>query len=152
MVKRLPINEKTQGHKTRALLFILALLSFSSAIQAKEDPRYKLTMSEPHKIEFLSEMRQMLASINGILEGIANDDREQIIQAAKYSGMRMARATPDEVRKHLPQEFQDIGGPTHKLFEEMAIRAEVEELNDLIGLTAEITSQCLACHARYRAD
>jgi len=136
----------------KAPLSILLLLSFSCVAQAEEDPRYKLTMSEPHKIEFLSEMRQMLASINGILEGIANDNREQVIQAAKYSGMRMARATPDEVRKHLPQDFQDIGGPTHKLFEEMAIRAEVEELSDLISLTADITSQCLACHARYRAD
>ena len=63
----------------------------------------------------------------------------------------MARATPESVRAKLPSSFRDLGGPTHMLFEELAIRAEADDLDTLAGHAAVILNQCLACHAMFRA-
>ena len=62
----------------------------------------------------------------------------------------MARATRDSVRAKLPQAFREMGGPTHMRFEELAIRAETDDMDMLAPLTAELMQQCLTCHARFR--
>ena len=118
----------------------------------KHDKRIGLVMSDADKAEFLSEMRQMLASIQGIMAGIGTEDRELIFKSAKYSGNRMARATPDSVRKMLPQSFKDIGGPTHMMFEELAIRSETDDMDMLAEFTGELMKQCLACHAAFKVE
>ena len=140
--------------KIRTAVFALSITALAQALLAAEqaDPRIALPMSPAEKAEFLSEMRQMLASIQGIIEGIAEEDREKIAKAARYSGNRMARATPDALRQRLPVEFQELGGPTHMMFEEMVIRAQDDDMQTLTEFTSELMQQCLACHARYRAD
>ncbi len=60
------------------------------------------------------------------------------------------RATLDSVRAKPPQSFRDIGGPTHLRFEELAIRAETDEMDGLARFTAELMKQCVACHAAFR--
>lgn len=116
------------------------------------DPRRSLHFTDTERAELLSEMRQMLASIQGIVTGIGNEDREAIASAARLSGNRMARATPESVRAKLPQAFKEIGGPAHLLFEVIAIRAETDDMADLAILTGRTLEQCLACHAQFRAD
>jgi hypothetical protein len=115
------------------------------------DNRINLGLTPEERAEFLAEMRVMLSSIQGILQGIGEDDRDRIAEAARQSGNRMARATPEAVRAKLPQAFRDLGGPTHMLFEELAIRAETDDLDTLAGHAAVILNQCLACHAMFRA-
>lgn len=114
------------------------------------DGRMDLGLTPEERVEFLAEMRQMLASVQGILQGIGTEDRNRIAAAARLSGNRMARATPDSVREKLPQSFRDIGGPTHLLFEELAVRAETDEMDSLARFTAELINQRVACHAAFR--
>jgi len=128
------------------------LLGATAAPVFAEDGRYNLGLTADEKVQFLSEMRQMLSSIQGVLAGIAEEDREAIKQAARLSGNRMARATPQSVRARLPQDFRELGGPTHLMFEELVIRADTDEMEDLTAFTAELMHNCLACHARYRVD
>jgi hypothetical protein len=117
-----------------------------------EDQRISLNLTVSEKIEFLSEMRQMLASIQGIISGIGENNPEKIIKSARYSGNRMARATPASVKAKTPKSFQEIGGPTHMMFEELVIRAETDDLEELTLLTAKIMQQCLACHEMFKVD
>ncbi len=136
-----------------ALLLILVTLIGTPGSEADApDPRRSLHLTDTERAELLSEMRQMLASIQGIVTGIGNEDREAIASAARLSGNRMARATPESVRAKLPQAFKEIGGPTHLLFEEITIRAETDDMADLAILTGRTLEQCLACHAQFRAD
>lgn len=114
--------------------------------------RIRLGLTDPEKVEFLSEMRQMLASIQGIITGIGEENRELIIKSARYSGNRMARETPESVKAKTPQSFKDIGGPTHMMFEELVIRAETDDMDTLASFTGELMKQCLACHAMFTAD
>jgi len=132
--------------------FVLAAQGAWAAPNDTVDNRIHLGLTENERAEFLAEMRQMLASIQGIIAGIGEEDRERIIEAARYSGNRMARATPASVRARLPKEFQEIGGPTHMLFEEIVIRAETDDMASLAELTGRTMQNCLACHAQFRAD
>ena len=116
------------------------------------DQRISLGLSATEKAEFLREMRQMLASIQGILTGIGEENPHLIAESARSSGNRMARATPDSIRQKLPQSFKDIGGPTHMMFEELAIRAETDDMDMLASFTGELMQQCLSCHATYKTD
>lgn len=140
----------------RSAALLLILIVPAQAVPAEEkagaDLRTHLGLNPAERAEFLSEMRQMLASIQGIIAGIGAEDRERIIEAARYSGNRMARATPVSVRAKLPPAFQDIGGPTHMLFEEIVIRAETDDMASLAELTGRTMQNCLACHAQFRTD
>ncbi len=117
-----------------------------------KDQRLSLNLTISEKIEFLGEMRQMLASIQGIISGIGENNPEKIIKAASYSGNRMARATPESVKNKTPQSFKQIGGPTHMMFEELVIRAETDDMETLTLFTGEIMQQCLACHKMFKVD
>lgn len=133
----------------------MLILSFAStSVRADTvktvDSRVNLKLTVEERAEFLAEMRQMLASIQGIMQGIAETDRNRIAESARLSGNRMARATPASVRAKLPQSFRDIGGPTHMMFEELAVRAETDEMDMLARDSAELLKQCMACHATYR--
>ncbi len=138
--------------KTAIALLLLTHSLLAAGQQSTVDNRIPLGLSSSEKAEFLSEMRQMLASIQGVLQGIAEEDPQQIIQAARYSGNRMARNTPAGVKRKTPVSFKEIGGPTHMLFEELVVRAETDDMQSLVALTAELMQQCLACHVMFRAD
>ena len=133
-----------------ALLLLLAVPVINAAQPPDPDGRIDLRLTAEERAQFLAEMRQMLASIQGILEGIGSGDRERIAAAARQSGNTMARATPDAVRAKMPPEFRAIGGPTHMLFEELAIRAESDEMEMIAAQASEVMKQCLACHAAFR--
>jgi hypothetical protein len=140
----------------RIALFCILLMCTASRAGEHQTPsldnRIDLGLTAEERTELLAEMRVMLASIQGILQGIGENDRERIAEAARQSGNRMARATPETLRAKLPQAFRDLGGPTHMLFEELAVRAETDDMDSLAAATAVIMSQCLACHATFRAN
>ena len=135
------------------ILIFLVFISFThvQAVQ-KNDQRINLRLTADEKVEFLSEMREMLSSIQGVITGIGNNDREQIIKAARYSGNRMARATPKSIRQKTPLSFKQIGGPTHMMFEELVIRAETDDMDTLATFTGDLMQQCIACHAAFKAS
>ena len=114
------------------------------------DSRVDLKLTPEERAVFLADMRNMLASVQGIMQGIGESDRARIVAAARQSGNRMARATPASVRAKLPQSFRDLGGPTHMMFEELAVRAETDDMDSLARDTANLMNQCMACHAMFR--
>ncbi|MGV6858876.1 MAG: hypothetical protein ACWA5X_07875 [bacterium] len=138
------------------VLVVMAMTGAGLAVSAEapgaRDERISLGLSESEKAEFLGEMRNMLASIQGVIAGIGSGDREQIIKSARYSGNRMARATPESVKKKTPKAFKELGGPTHMMFEELVIRAETDDMETLTSFTGEIMQQCLACHAMFKVN
>jgi len=114
------------------------------------DKRIALNFTAAETTDFLAEMRQMLVSIQGIIMGIGEEDRELILKSARASGGRMARATPDSIRSKLPPSFREIGGPTHMMFEELVIRSETDDMDMLASFTGELMQQCLACHEMFK--
>lgn len=136
----------------RHYLTVLAFACTSAAASGDQpaDSRIDLKLTPEERVEFLAEMRHMLGSIQGIMQGIGESDRARIAAAAWQSGNRMARATPASVRAKLPQAFRDLGGPTHMMFEELAVRAETDDMDNLARDTSTLMNQCMACHATFR--
>lgn len=134
------------------LLALCVFSSFSVAGDEKHDTRVTLDLNPAEKAALKKEMRQMLASIQGIMAGLGIEDRELIIRSARQSGNQMARATPESLTKKLPPSFKQIGGPTHMMFEELAIRAETDDMDMLASFTAGLMKQCLTCHSMFKAD
>jgi len=136
------------------LIFLLSVIAapVSSGDSEIQDDRINLGLTKSEKAEFLQEMRQMLVSIQGIISGIGEENRKLIISSARKSGNRMARATPDSVRKKLPQSFKEMGGPTHMMFEEIAVIAETDDMDILATTTGNLMQQCVACHSMYKVD
>ena len=149
MTQASPLSSPPRRRATAAgLALIFALLAQPG--QAAEDLRTELRLTPAERAEFLAEMRVMLGSVQGIVQGIAEGDREAIARFARVSGNRMSRATPAPVRAKLPPAFQDLGGPTHLMFEELAIRAESDDMDQLSHQLARTLQQCMACHAAFR--
>lgn len=123
--------------------------SAGGASLAAEDTRFHLHLTPAEQARFLAGMREMLGSVQGIIEGIGTENRELIAQSAKASGNRMARATPESEREKLPPSFKALGAPTHLLFEEIAVRAETDDMASLSRLMAKTMNQCMACHAAF---
>lgn len=147
------ISMRMHPHWFLLPLLLVSVTAFSAdrpPASARHDPRYKLQLNPGERAEFLSEMRNMLASIQHILLGIGSSDRELIAEYARRSGNKMARATPPAVRAKLPQTFRDIGGPTHMMFEELAIHTETDEMDMLARQAGELMNQCMACHSTFR--
>lgn len=144
-------------NKQNVFVVFIFLLSISAAPVSSgdidiQDDRINLGLTKSEKAEFLQEMRQMLVSIQGIISGIGEENRELIISSARKSGNRMARATPDSVRKKLPQSFKEMGGPTHMMFEEIAVIAETDDMDILATTTGILMQQCVACHSMFKVD
>jgi len=114
------------------------------------DHRIDLRLSRTEQAEFLAEMRVMLGSVQGVVQGIAESDRPAIARFARISGNRMARATPSAVRAKLPRSFEELGAPTHMMFEELAIRAETDDMDQLASHLGQTMKQCMACHATFK--
>ncbi len=120
----------------KRLLLLFAFLTVGMPAGAADaqaqvvDDRIDLRLTADERSALLAEMRQMLASIQGILQGIGEGDRERIAESARQSG----------------------NGPTHMMFEELAVRAETDDMDTLAGATAVIMNQCLSCHATFRAQ
>lgn len=136
------------------LIISLLLSSFSvfSDDAGNLDRRISLNLTKSERAYFLSEMRKMLSSIQGVIRGIGEHDRELIINSAGYSGNRMARATPESVKQKTPQLFKEIGGSTHMMFEELVVRAQDDDMETLTVFTSNLMKQCLSCHEIFRAN
>ena len=132
------------------LLWPLAVLAQAPALQAVEDGRFNLRLTPAEQADFLAEMRVMLGSVQGVVQGIAESDRAAIEKSARISGNRMARATPASIRAKLPPAFQELGAPTHMMFEELAVRAATDDMDQLAAHLGQTLRQCMACHATFK--
>jgi Cytochrome C' len=136
----------------KLMALVVAATAWLQSVWAQPvDHRVSLRLAPTEQAEFLAEMRVMLASVQGIVQGIAASDRDAIARFARVSGNRMARATPAAVRAKMPRAFGELGAPTHMMFEELAVRAETDDMDQLTRHLGETMKQCIACHAAFRA-
>ena len=130
-----------------SVLFLSLLLSNN----AYADDRTVLLVNAEQRDFLLTEMRQMLLSSQQILEGIVNDDMEMVEQAARTSGMKMGRSTPDSIRQLLPDGFKALGPLSHRGFEKIANEADgFGDKETILKLLSEAQKSCVACHQTYQ--
>jgi hypothetical protein len=122
-----------------------------SSPQKVEDGRQVIPLTEAETAVVMAEMRQMLASIQGIVDGLARQDRQAVVAAASKSGMGMMRGVSPQIRMKFPPTFRQMGMASHAAFDRIA--AETESVKDpapVLNLLSEGMQNCIACHATYR--
>lgn len=117
------------------------------------DARQRLTLPAPRRDAVLAEMRNMLASLSGVVQGLATGDAVAAEKAARVSGMAAAVDMDPELRTLLPQAFLQLGMQTHRGFDNLADRIKAgATTQDALTSLASLTANCVVCHASYRLD
>lgn len=113
------------------------------------DGRAPIVVPAEVRDKILGEMRTMLGSLNGILVGLSRGDTAAMRQAASAAGMAMA-ADP-ALERYLPKNFLQQGMRTHMQFDSLAAAIGAGLGPDsVIARLANVTANCVSCHATYR--
>jgi hypothetical protein len=147
-----------KGARRRVTAIVLGTVLVAGGVSAEPaspaaDARQRLALPAPARDMVLGEMRRMLESVNAILQGWVAGDPAAIEAAARASGMAMAVDVDPRLMSALPATFRELGMQTHRGFDALADRMKAGGTRDdaLRGL-AQVTNNCVACHAVYRLD
>lgn len=115
------------------------------------DKRIVVQLAPAERDLVLTEMRQMLTSVHGLIDAAARGDPKAMEQAARDSGMAMAADVNPMLMAKLPLEFKQLGMSVHEDFDKLSVKlaAGLDHTIVLQELSA-ITGRCVACHAMYR--
>jgi cytochrome c556 len=115
-----------------------------------DDTRQIVPLNAAETAMVAAQMRQMLASVQGIADGLARNDMKAVAEAASSSGPSMMKGLPVQIRKKFPESFAQMGMATHKAFEQIAHEASMKDPGPVLEQLSAAMQNCLACHATYR--
>ncbi|MGO9444910.1 MAG: hypothetical protein ACLPXB_09050, partial [Thiobacillaceae bacterium] len=84
------------------------------------DFRQIVSLTEPERVLVAERMRQMLMSVEGVVDGLARGDARAVAEAASRSGTHMMQDLPAQIRKQFPPAFAQMGMAAHKVFDQIA--------------------------------
>ncbi len=137
-------------------VIVLGSLSNAPAVELHEssaDTRQRVALGHAQRHMMLTEMRVMLQSVSGIIQGLATGDLPAAEKAARASGIGEAADVNPHIKTRLPQPFLELALDTHRGFDSLAdqIRTGTSQA-DILRELAKLTGNCVACHAVYRLD
>ncbi len=137
--------------KTNIRLFA-ALCVLSSLAGAQEsDSRTVVPLSEPHRAQVLTEMRQFLSGLSELSTALAKDDMKTVARVAHSLGSPMTHHVPADLKQALPEGFRKLGFAVHADFDQMALDAEsLGDAGHTLAQLGETLSRCVACHSTYQ--
>jgi len=137
-------------------MIVLGFLGSSTAAPPHEssaDTRQRLVLAPAQRHMMLTEMRVMLESVGGILQGLTAGDAAAAEKAARASGIGKAADVNPHIKARLPQPFLELAMHTHRGFDTLADRIKAgSSQTDTIRELAKLTGNCVACHVMYRFD
>lgn len=126
------------------------------AAPSAEDTRIEVAFPPALKEHTLSNMRDHLAALQEIQAALAQED---FLAAGKVAEERLGLSSlglhgASEVAKYMPQGMQDAGTGMHRAASRFMLAAQqadvTGELKSAVGALAELTAQCVGCHAGYK--
>lgn len=139
------------------IISTVAILWFGlTAALAADDERQLVNLPEHMREHMLSSMRDHLATINEIQAELAKGEYDKAAETAETRlGMTSLTAhNASHMAPFMPKGMQDTGTEMHHAasrFARAAQEAAVEgKLSTALDSLAQVTTQCVACHAAYR--
>ena len=118
---------------------------------AGTDGRTAVLLQSAERDLVLTEMRGMLSSTQGILEGANQGDVKRIIQASRAAGMSAAADVNPALMAKLPLEFKTLGMSVHHDMDEIANAAEGgAPMPEILKMTSSTLTKCVACHSAWQ--
>ena len=125
----------------------------TGAAQPAPDNRQQVVLPSMGRDMVLSEMRGMLAAVGDILRAVGANDSAAAAKAARVWGMAHAADEKPELKRRLPPPFLQLGMKTHTAFDKIADALDAGAPRDqVLGAMADLTANCVACHAAYRIE
>ena len=143
--------------KTLSILAIVLWVASAATIggmfilgktESTPDGREAVILSESERDFILGEMRNMLASVQGIVAAVAEDDMKSVEKIALAIGTAEVRNVPKSLMLKLPRTFKAMGSQNHVEFDlvaaqsKMGGKAVLKQLGDLMV-------NCVGCHESY---
>lgn len=115
------------------------------------DGRTAIVLPAADRDFVLGEMRGLLNSVQGVVQGLADNDPKAMEAAARASGMAVSHTVPPGLMVKLPLEFKQMGFAMHGTFDQVAMAVQDGETQEMIlARMGGLLSQCVACHRLYR--
>jgi cytochrome c556 len=120
------------------------------------DPRQHVEMPAPMQEHMLANMRDHLAAMGEIQAALAAGKFEQAADIAENRiGMSSLQSHgASHMAPYMPKPMQDIGTAMHRSASRFARTAQEAQVQGgvprALDALAELTQQCVACHASYR--
>jgi cytochrome c556 len=134
------------------LLFLLSV----AALAAAADTRQPVEMPAMMRNHMLANMRDHLTALAEIQAALGAGKYEQAADIAENRlGMSsLERHGASHMAPYMPKAMQDIGTNMHRAASRFARAAQeagvAKEPARAIGALAEVTQQCVACHASFK--
>lgn len=117
------------------------------------DGRTEILLATAERDQILSEMRQLLKAVDGLVRGLGEPkpDLKEMETAARAVGMNMAADTEPAIMAKLPLPFKQLGMSIHKDMDALADAiVRQETLQQILQRLSSMTARCTACHDMYR--
>ncbi len=142
-----------------ALLFAIAasVLVYLFVIRGEtlpaSDGRTAILLAPGERDLVLAEMRGFLVAVQGIAQGVADQDPTAVASAARQVGAAAQQGVPASLVGKLPLDFKRLGFDTHNRFDQLGLNAEqFGDTSQVLPELATLMNNCVACHAAYRID
>jgi hypothetical protein len=123
---------------------------------APPDGRQEVAFPEPLRTHTLANMRDHLLALQEIQQALAEGAHDRAAGIAeKRLGMTSLQSHgAHDVAKFMPAGMQAVGTAMHRSASRFAVEAAnagaTGDTRKALGALAEVTAQCVACHAAYR--
>jgi cytochrome c556 len=115
------------------------------------DNRTAIVLQAGERDLILSEMRGLLASVQGIVQGATQENPQQIAQAARAAGMASAADVNPALMARLPLPFKSLGMSVHEDMDALAAAAEAgQPVPELMKMLSATLGKCVSCHANWQ--
>lgn len=115
------------------------------------DNRTAVVLGVSERDKVLSEMRKLLAGIQGVVDGISRNDMQQVASAARAVGLSSAEDVNPALIAKLPMPFKQLGMGTHRDMDEISKAAESgKPAPELLAMLSGALAKCVSCHAAWQ--
>ena len=120
--------------------------------KAGMDERIAVYLSAGERQHVLAEMRGLLGSTQGVIEGLATDNMDLVQKSALAAGTGGRKTTENNMmHKKMPNEWMMLGMTAHKSMDEIAqMAADGKPAKDIQLKLVKTMDHCMACHVAFR--
>jgi hypothetical protein len=134
---------------------VLGWFFVKGATTPSVDGRTSVLLAPAERDFILTEMRQLLQAVHGVVRGVSDTDQTQghaqAAVAARSAGMVMAVDAYPALMLKLPLSMKQLGMSVHRDFDELADAiTDGVTSQDILQRLSNITTRCLACHEMYQ--
>lgn len=141
-------------HRYAVLILLglaLGLPGSTSAQAPAKNERRAVALTEPTLVYVLTEMRNLMDALQGVMEAAGKGDWDKAAAAADKSGMKASKATPKEVTAELPDDIRQMSRQMRLAFDAVAETATGKrDAAAVSAKMAETMTFCNTCHQGYR--